>query len=157
MTDDRVAELYRAHGPAVYARCRRLLGDLQAAEDATQETFLRVSRHLDRAPDAGQALRWIFRIATNYCLNEIRNRSHRPEPTDTLPESAAGGDQWMADLVLARHILAQAPTKLRAVAWLHHVDGLEQAEVAGVLGISRRTVVNRLADFGRWTRKLLAG
>jgi RNA polymerase sigma-70 factor (ECF subfamily) len=157
MTDDRVAELYRAHGPAVYARCRRLLGELQAAEDATQETFLRVSRHLDRAPGPEQALRWIYRIATNYCLNEIRNRGHRPQPTDRLPEGAAGGDQWMSDLVLARHLLAQAPAKLRAVAWLHHVDGVEQAEVASLLGISRRTVVYRLADFGRRARKLLAG
>jgi RNA polymerase sigma-70 factor (ECF subfamily) len=155
MTDDRVAELYRAHGPAVYARCRRLLGEVQAAEDATQETFLRVHRHLDRAPDVREALRWIYRIATNYCLNEIRNRRHRPRPTDRLPEVAAGGEQWMADLALARRIVERVPAPLRAVAWLYHVDGLEQAEVAQVLGISRRTVVNRLAAFGVRARKLM--
>ena len=52
--DDRqLALLYRRHGPAVYARCRRMLGDDAAAEDATQETFLRVLGHLENAPGPG--------------------------------------------------------------------------------------------------------
>jgi RNA polymerase sigma-70 factor (ECF subfamily) len=154
MSDDRLVELYRAYGGAVYARCRRLLGDAQAAEDAAQETFLRVHRHLARAPDARQALRWIYRIATNYCLNELRNRRHRPQPVERLPEPDPlpdGGDR-LADRDLVRHIVEQVPEKLRAVAFLHHVDGLEQAEVAAVLGISRRTVVNRLAEFAARAR-----
>ncbi|MFI5376709.1 MAG: sigma factor, partial [Candidatus Rokuibacteriota bacterium] len=51
-----------------------------SAEDATQETFVRVRRHLEKAPDAHEALLWIYRIATNYCLNELRDRKGRPEP-----------------------------------------------------------------------------
>src|SRR5215813_6025428 len=93
MTDDRLTALYRAYGPVIYARCRRLLGDGGAAEDATQETFMRVYRHLDKA-DSREALGWIYRIATNYCLNEIRNRKRRPALDDrssSIPE-AQGDD-----------------------------------------------------------------
>src|SRR4051795_10800723 len=132
MSDDRLVELYRAYGGAVYARCRRLLGDAQAAEDAAQETFLRVHRHLARAPDARQALRWIYRIATNYCLNELRNRRYRPQPVADLPDRAAVTGDPLVDRDLVRRIVERVPTKLRAVAFLYHVDGLEQSEVAAV-------------------------
>jgi len=153
MTEDRLTELYRSYGPVIYARCRRLLGDGAAAEDATQETFMRVHRHLAKA-DSREALAWIYRIATNYCLNEIRNRKHRPELHDELPESI-GTDVVgaLSDRDLAARIVERAPEKLRAVAWLHHVDGLDQGEVARVLDISRRTVVNRLAEFAENAKK----
>src|SRR5262249_5886023 len=125
-----------------------------AAEDATQETFLRVYRHLDRAPDVRQALAWIYRIATNYCLNELRDRKLRPATRDELPEVAGRSpDELFADRDLAVRLVARAPEKVRVVAWLHHVDGLDQAEVATMLGISRRTVVNRLATFAANAQK----
>lgn len=152
MPDDRLTELYRAYGPVIYARCRRLLGDGAAAEDATQETFMRVHRHLAKA-DSREALAWIYRIATNYCLNEIRNRKRRPELHDELPEIITDTDAALADRDLAARIVARSPEKLRAVAWLHHVDGLDQGEVARVLDISRRTVVNRLAEFAENAKK----
>jgi len=87
MTGQRLAALYREYGPVIYWRCAKLLRDEVAAEDATQETFLRVCRHLDAAPDTDEALRWIWRIATNYCLSEVRNRQRRPEPREELPSA----------------------------------------------------------------------
>jgi RNA polymerase sigma-70 factor (ECF subfamily) len=158
MSDEKLVELYRAHGGAVYARCRRILGDGPAAEDATQETFLRVHRHLAKAPDAAEALAWIYRIATNYCLNEIRNRRTRPEPVGELTERMGGElrlEQVLADRQRALLVMSQLPEKLRAVAWLHHVDGMDQGEVARVLGVSRRTVVYRLADFQERAQRIL--
>jgi RNA polymerase sigma-70 factor (ECF subfamily) len=139
----------------IYARCRRLLGDGSAAEDATQETFMRVHRHLDKA-DSREALAWIYRIATNYCLNEIRDRKRRPELRDEEVD-VIGDDlqRVLADRDLAERIVERAPEKLRVVAWLHHVDGLDQGEVARVLDISRRTVVNRLAEFSANARKFI--
>ena len=151
---DRLTELYRTYGPYIHARCCRLLGDRAAAEDATQETFMRVHRHLDRAPDGREALAWIYRIATNYCLNEIRDRKLRPEPADALPEPRAESlERVLANRELAERIVRRSPEKLRVVAWLHHVDGLDQGEVARVLDISRRTVVNRIAEFAEHARK----
>jgi len=152
MSDDRFTSLYRTFGPIIYARCVRLLADTSAAEDATQETFVRVHRHLEKAP--AEALGWIYRIATNYCLNELRDRKQRPEPTGDLPELAIDDlGRVLGDRDLVARIVRRCPEKLRVVAWLHHVDGLDQAEVARTLGISRRTVVNHLAEFARNARK----
>ena len=154
MASDRLTDLYRAYGPVIYARCRRLLGEGSAAEDATQETFMRVHRHLDKA-EGRDALAWIYRIATNYCLNEIRNRKRRPELRDAPEGIGEDLDRALADRDLAARIVEHAPEKLRVVAWLHHVDGLDQGEVARVLEISRRTVVNRLAEFTDNARKFI--
>jgi RNA polymerase sigma-70 factor (ECF subfamily) len=157
MSSDRVTALYRKYGPTIYWRCLRLLGDAGAAEDATQETFVRVHRHLARAPGDAEAIAWIWRIATNLCLNERRDAGRRPVPIDQLPDlddrSPRGGLQEDRDL--ARRVIARADERDRVVAWLYHVDGLEQDEIARVLGISRRTVVNRLQSFVDNARKFV--
>ncbi len=116
---------------------------------------MRVHRHLDKA-DSREALAWIYRIATNYCLNEIRNRKRRPEPQEDPPEPLGEHlEVALAERDLAERIVTRAPEKLRVVAWLHYVDGLDQADVARVLDISRRTVLNRLAEFTDNARKFL--
>ena len=153
VSDDKLAQLYRTYAPVIYARCRRILNDARAAEDATQETFLRVHRHLAKAPDPQHALRWIYRIATNYCLNELRDRIARPTPVDDVDARSGGQEADMLDEVIDRdlvvRLLARVHAQVGQVAWLHHVDGLDQNEVAQLLGISRRTVVNRLAEVKR--------
>ena len=154
MGEDRLVELYRRYGPYVYARCWRMLSDDAAAEDATQETFMRVQRHLDKAPNLDAALGWIYRIATNYCLNEIRDRRLRPEPSDELPEVIGrSSEELLADRDLVARLVARAPEKLRVVAWLHHVDGMEHHELAALLEITRQTVTNRLDAFATFARK----
>jgi RNA polymerase sigma-70 factor, ECF subfamily len=157
MADDELTRLYRLYGPAIYARCRSLLGDDAEAEDATQETFVRVYRHLSRVPPAREALFWIHRVATNYCLNELRDRRHRPIPIilSDADLGAATFEQRFSDRDLASRVIAGAQAKLRPVAWLYHVDGFEQEEIADILGVSRRTVATRLATFASSARKLL--
>jgi RNA polymerase sigma-70 factor (ECF subfamily) len=157
MNERRLAALYREYGPVIYWRCAKLLRDEAAAEDATQEAFLRVCRHLDGAPDTDEALRWIWRIATNYCLNEVRNRQRRPELREELPEVPADLmlEQVLADRQLVARVIARVDEKLRAVAWAHYVDGLEHTEAGRMLGISRRTVANRLAVFHERARKII--
>jgi RNA polymerase sigma-70 factor (ECF subfamily) len=155
-SDERLTRLYRRYGPVIFARCQKLLRDRAAAEDATQETFMRVERHLHSAPGEAEALAWIYRIATNYCLNELRNAKLRPDPTDELPEPPGESPEaLLADRDLVARIVGKAPEKLRAPAWLHHVDGLDQGEVARVLGVSRRTVINRLQQFSERARRLV--
>ena len=154
--EPRLEQLYRTYGPLIFARCLRLLADRAAAEDATQETFLRVHRHLEQAPDDDEALRWIYRIATNYCLDELRSRRLRPELWEEPPEVLANGvEELLADRDLVARLVARASDELRDAAWLHFVDGLDQGEVARVLGVSRRTVVNRLAQFSRNAQKFV--
>ena len=150
----RLAELYRRYGPTIYARCRRLLRDDAAAEDATQEVFLRVLRHIDAAPNDQAALAWIYRISTNWCLNHLRDRARQAEPVEKLPEQVGENPEaGMMDRDLCMRLLARAPEKLRAPALLYYVDGMEQASIAELLGISRRTVINRLGEFQSRARK----
>jgi RNA polymerase sigma-70 factor (ECF subfamily) len=150
-----LASLYSSYGPMIYSRCRRVLDDDAAAEDATQETFMRVQRHLQRAPHSLEALVWIYRVATNYCLNEIRNRRLHPVPVDVLPDLGTDVAELLGRRDLAARLIEHAPEKLRAPAYLHYVDGLDQSEVARVLGISRRTVVYRLSAFAENARKFV--
>jgi len=154
----RVGALYRKFGPAIYSRCRRLLKDDALAEDATQEVFVRVLRHIETAPDDAAALAWIYRISTNYCLNQIRDRGRQAEPTasDELPELSCDPEPEMLDRDLAMRLVARSPEKIRAAAVLYYIDGLEQAQVATTLGISRRTVINRLQEFVDRSKKFVA-
>ena len=109
--------------------------------------------------DARQAVFWIYRVATNYCLNELRNRKRRAAPADTLPEPAGAlgldPERPIADRDLARRLIESAPAKVRAVAWLYHVDGFQRDEVAAILGVSERTITTRLAAFASGARKYL--
>ena len=114
-------------------------------------------RHIESAPDDKAALAWIYRISTNYCLNMIRDRNRQAEPVDELPE--ATGDHPEPELLdreLAMQLVNRAPENLRAPAVLYYVDGLEQEQVAKTLGVSRRTVINRLNEFMTRSRKFLA-
>jgi RNA polymerase sigma-70 factor, ECF subfamily len=149
MPPDRFQALYANYGSAIFARCCRLLDDRSAAEDAYQEVFLRVHRHIGSAPANDEALRWMFRITTNYCLNMLRDRKLRPSPTDDYAHvvGVACPEERIADRDLGRRLAMRAPAHLRAVAWLYHVEGLAQHEIAEELGISRRTVVNYLGAF----------
>lgn len=156
-TEGRVSDLYRRFGAVIYSRCRRLLKDDALAEDATQEIFVRVMRHIESAPDDQAALAWIYRISTNYCLNQIRDRSRQAEPVEELPESATDHPEpELLDRELAMKLVARAPENLRAPAILYYVDGLEQEQIAKTLGISRRTVINRLNDFMARSRKFIS-
>ncbi len=118
---------------------------------------MRAYQRLQLVDNSEEAVAWIYRVATNYCLNELRNRKTRPEPKDELPERLdLSSESRISDRDMVLRLVMHLPEKLAEPAWLYHVDGLEQEEVARVLGISRRTVVNRLAEFVERARKFVA-
>ena len=158
MTDGqkRVAELYQLHGPAIYRRCLRLLHDREAAQDATQEVFGKLMRDLDRVSELPEALPWIFRVATNHCLNERRNAGRRR--TEALPElevHASADEVAYPERQLAQRVLARFDAETQAVAVGVLVDGMEHEELARTLGLSSRTVSRKLARFLGHARKYL--
>ena len=159
MTDDRLSQLYRTYGSVIHDRCRSMLEDAAEAEDATHETFLRLHRQLARLPDAHQAVFWIYRVATNYCLTSCGTGSGGRRPPircpSQPPRSAHDPERPIADRDLARRLIESAPAKVRAVAWLYHVDGFQRDEVAAILGVSERTITTRLAAFASGARKYL--
>lgn len=158
---DQWAALYRAHRAAVYARCRRLLGEKAAAEDAAHELFARAFVHLPELADRGYQRRWLLKAARNYCLNQLRDRRRQFEllgqwGMDTNDSVTPGyGAQAVATWEMAEWATRRVPESVRRVAWLTYVDDMRQAEVAKRLGISRRTVVNRLAAFRFGVRRAM--
>lgn len=159
----RAAELYREYGPAVYRRCLRLLRDPEAARDAVQEVFMKLVRDMGRLEDGRledrpSVLSWIYRVATNHCLNLRRNAARRGEEggeaalelAEGRPEADAYPERALAQALLERF---DAATQAVAVGVL--VDGMEQTELAEALGISRRTVARRLERFLEESRRFL--
>lgn len=147
MSDARWKELYEAYGPLIYARCRKILNNEAAAEDATQETFMRAYKHLEKVRSVREALPWIYNIATHYCLNVLRDDQRQAEPQGELPERPGDNEaEVFESRQMLLRMLEQVPEKVRVAAWLHHMEGLNQGEVAQVLGVSRRTVVYWLSQ-----------
>jgi RNA polymerase sigma-70 factor (ECF subfamily) len=140
---------YRRWGGQIYRRCLKLLGDTAAAEDATQEVFVRLMRHVGRLTPDGGYLAWIYRVATNYCLNALRDgaRLEVCEPA-ALPDA---GDETFAGRFAARELtgrlLRRFDEETRSIAVLSLVDGMSRDEVAEVMGLSRKTVGKKLAHF----------
>jgi len=158
MADDRWMALYLAYGPLIYARCLKILANEAAAEDATQETFIRAYKHLEKVKDVNEALPWIYRIATSYCLNQLRDANRRAQPMAELPERPGqNAEESLGDRNFLLRLFETVPEQVRLAGWLCHMEGLEHAEVARVLGVSRRTVVYRLAELARAADGLRAG
>ena len=155
---ERIARLYREYGPAVYRRCLRLLRDREAARDATQEVFVKLLRDIGRLDDPDAALPWIYRVATNHCLNLRRDaRRHGEDGGDDALEVAEGAPDAFPERQLARRVLARFDVETQAIAVGVLVDGMQHGELADALGISRRTVHRKLARFLDGARRLVAG
>jgi RNA polymerase sigma-70 factor (ECF subfamily) len=153
---DRFDELYTRFGATIYARCRQMLRDPAAAQDATQEVFLRIHRTLEQIRGPREAYTWLYRTATNHCLNEIRNGKLRPTLMAALPERAGPpAEAPLCDQDLVARLVRAVPEELATAAWLYHVDELEQGEIATICGVSRRTIINRLARFNTEARAFI--
>jgi len=104
-------------------------------------------------------LPWMYRVATNHCLNLRRNATRRGEdaavPDLDLADSTSA-DQF-PDRALAHQILARFDAATQAVAVGVLVDGMEHQEGADALGVSRRTVARKLERFLTQARQHLSG
>jgi RNA polymerase sigma-70 factor, ECF subfamily len=133
-----------------------LLGDKEAARDATQEVFGKLMRDAAKLESRDTALPWIYRVATNYCLNLRRNAGRRGE--EALPEiemAAPEAQNTVPERQLVQRVLSRFDAKTQAVAVGVFVDGMEHEEIAQALGISRRTVARKLERFVGNARKYL--
>src|ERR1700681_4933882 len=115
-------EQMEAHRPALAGHCYRMLGSAVDADDAAQETMIRAWKSLDKF-DGRAALRtWLYRIATNVCLDELAHRSRRARP---MEEAAPGATtdpliqrpsvHWLEPIADARAIPADADPAERAI------------------------------------------
>ena len=144
-------QLFERHGPLVYRRALRILGNSADAEEATQEVFVRVMRGADGFEERSQVTTWLYRITTNYCLNLVRDRKRQHEllAENHGPDTEVQRDAPPDQLVMLRHVLANADEDQARAAIYVYLDGMSHQEAAELLGVSRRTV-------GHWLERLLA-
>jgi RNA polymerase sigma-70 factor (ECF subfamily) len=86
--DDAFLQLVAPHRSALRLHCYRMLGSSHDSDDAVQETLARAWRARDSLEDATALRSWLYRIATNACLDELRNRKQRPLPSDVVPPAS---------------------------------------------------------------------
>ena len=160
--EDAFRELTEPHRRELQLHCYRILGSLQDAEDLVQETLLAAWRGLERFEGRASVRAWLYRIATNRCLNMLRDRGRRPqevppmaapEPTrrteplwlEPYPDALFEGVAETSVTPDARYelresvglafvsALQQLPPRQRAVLVLCDVLGFKNAEVADML------------------------
>src|SRR5919202_6364592 len=130
---------------ALEAHCYRMLGSPHDAEDVVQETLLRAWRALERFEPRAKFQTWLYRIATNACLDELERRPRRPEPVDPFPDrprdetasptydpAARYAIREGMELALLRAI-QELPGRQRAVLIFRDVLGWTAPEVAHLL------------------------
>ena len=148
-------ELLGRHREPVYRLVRGSIGDGDAALDVTQEAFIAAFAALKSYDGARPFKTWVSRIAINKCRDWARRRAVRRFISFALPIEAAGSiadetisaDRQLADrakLARVQDAITTLPAPLREPLILHTIEGLAQAEVAQVLGISEKAVETRL-------------
>ena len=158
-------ELYRAHAGRLFSLTCRMLGNPADAEDLLQDVFLAAHRKLDTFRGDSALGTWLYRLATNLCLDHLRSRAARTsQVTDALddepwiPDAASRG---LAERTVSRMDLERAiavlPAGCRAAFVLHDVEGLEHQEIARVLGIAEGTSKSQVHKARMRLRALLAG
>ena len=153
---DAFEELVQRHTPRVYRAIVSIVGSQGDAEDAVQETFLKVFRHLSRFQGASRFSTWVTRIAINEGLQHLRRRKPS-ESLDDTPEDQQfrprNVQAWSDDperlfaqeetRMLVRNALEEIPLTYRVVLTLQQIEGLPVAEVAEALGLSVGAVKTR--------------
>jgi len=141
MTLDSAAidRLYRSHGHIVLRRARALLGSEHDAQEALHEVFAALLRTPDGPRSAASVVAWLYRATTHFCLNLLRNRRTGARLLENFAPALPTGSRPEA-LAELRKLLSRMPPDVAAASVYHHMDGMTHAEVAEVLGCSRRQV-----------------
>lgn len=163
--------VYVTYSGPIHSYAFRLLGSQEDADDITQEVFIRVHDRLDQLRDPARLRPWLYRIATNLCMDMLRRRTRTrrifgipvsidggSEGEDTAPHEVAHPASAAAfDGVAERdHIvraLRRMPPKYATCLVLHSAQGMSYREIAEVMGITPGAAAVRLARardmFGR--------
>jgi len=156
--DGAFRELFEKHGRAIVNFAYNFVGNRSRAEELAQDVFLQVYRAGARYEPQAKFTTWLYRIATNACLNEVRKpeRRYHVRPLENESEDDreraeigfADPDALQGDVALAgrqleariREVLGTLPENQRAALVLSRIDGLSYREVAETLECSESAV-----------------
>ena len=153
--------LYLLHGSRMKSMARNLLGTISDAEDAVQDTFLKIHRSIASFRGQSSFATWTFRILINTCYDVRRSRMRKkeiahdgPDETAVRPEPRAAAAHPTLRLALER-ALARLTGHQRDVFLLYEVEGFRHSEIAGILEISETASKNTLFQAKKNLRQML--
>lgn len=159
MTNAELGQLYERYGYLVHRRCTSILGDAQDANDALQETFMRVQKYPPR--DVTHLAAWLYGVAARVCFDQLAAK-RRAEPwpdrmLGKLKDAFSGGEHRSRtdERLTLGQALGALDEKSREIALLHFLDGLTQEEISERVGYSRKTVGVKLKAAEERLRMLL--
>lgn len=146
---DAYDEIYTRYSARVRGICRRMLGNSADAEEATQETFLRSYKALHRFNGQYQLSAWLSRIASNICVDHLRQRSRHPEITvetedDDRESPGHAPDQLVTDQIRLTETLQEIQPLHAEVLMMRAVGGLSHVEMADELDMTPQQVKSLL-------------
>lgn len=151
-------KLVTAYEKNVYNIVLRMVGDPDDAADMTQETFIKAYRALSGFRGDSKFSSWLYRIASNVCLDFLRSRSRHPQvslstvdeddrATFELPDMRQNPEEQLMKklgMEAVRRGLEQLPEQQRQILVLRELGGLSYAELAQTLGLEEGTVKSRI-------------
>lgn len=170
---DSFNRLVLAYQDLIYYQAYRLIGESDAAEDATQNAFISAYKNL-KSFRGGSFKAWLLRIVTNACYDELRRKKRRPttplEPLNKEDERIES-PQWLADPSESpeefterselnralQHCLDKLPLDFRTVIVLVDIQGLDYRDASEAIGKPLGTVKSRLARARLRMRDCLGG
>jgi RNA polymerase sigma-70 factor (ECF subfamily) len=162
--EDELELLVREHARLVYRIAYSVLRNPQDAEDATQETFLRVLRHRRKLASVKDPQAWLARIAWRIAIERKKKLPDVPledvtEVASELRSRIASADDVLLATemsVVLEHLVSMLPTKLRDPLTLSTIQELTPAQVASALGINEAAVRSRIFRARQILREKLA-
>lgn len=145
-------QLVLTHEDTLYRAALALLGDVQEAEDAVQDAFL---RYIEKRPvlnDGDHARAWLLRVTINGCKSRLRAPWRRRRVP--MPESLSAAAPEEREALEAVYAL---PPRDRAVVHLFYYEGYKTAEIAAMTGEAEGTVRSRLSRARKKLKALLEG
>jgi RNA polymerase sigma-70 factor (ECF subfamily) len=142
--------LMRQHERLVLATALRLTGNMEDAQDISQEVFLRLYKNLGKVQEEAALPAWLYRVTVNAC-HDLRRRKPAAESEGSAGDLVAGDLDPQAAVTQAerRRVLEMSlrilPEKERAALVLRDLEGLSTEEVARVLGSSEATVRSQVS------------
>ena len=152
--------LYTVHGARMKNLARNVLGNATDAEDAVQETFLKVQRGVASFRGQASFVTWTYRILINTCYDARRSRQRKKEVTNDdseetpRPEPRAPGAHPTLRMALER-ALEKLTRHQRDVFLLYEVEGFRHAEIAGILETTETASKNTLFQAKKNLRLML--
>jgi RNA polymerase sigma-70 factor, ECF subfamily len=144
-------ELTRRHRHRLFAVCVRVLGSPSDAEEAVQETFIRLARHAEGFRGEAKLSTWLYRVARNVCTDHVRYDARRPStPVADVTELFDAPDEHdpiesHAGLATVGRALQQLDDLSRQLLVLVAVDGLSYIEAAEIADLAVGTVKSRVS------------